>query len=68
MTDRATKVQCMRFLFARPSSLHDDPSELVKWRDDGLPTIQRQRAEEVVADEELLASLYDELLAREQQG
>lgn len=67
MTDRATKIQCMRFLFARPSSLHDDTSRLVHWHEDGLPKIHRARAEEVVSDEDLLVSLYDELIAREEQ-
>lgn len=65
MTDRTTKIQCMRFLFARPSSLHDDPSELIQWNESGLPTIHRDRADEVVDDDELLVSLYDELIRRE---
>jgi len=57
----------MRFLFARPSSLHDDPSELIKWSSEGLPRIYRGRAGEVVSDDELLLSLYDELLRREEE-
>jgi hypothetical protein len=58
----------MKFWFARPSSLHDDPDELVKWGDDGLPRLFRGRAGEVITDEQLLAKLYDELIAREAAG
>lgn len=64
-TERATKVQCMRFLFARPSSLLDDPEHLITWGEDGLPKLDKHRAEEVVVDDELLVSLYDEILVRE---
>jgi len=66
-TDRATKIQCMRFLFARPSSLHEDPDQLIIWSPEGMPRIFRGRAEEVVSNEDLLVSLYDELLSREAQ-
>jgi len=60
-----TKIQSMRFLFARPSSLHDDPLHLIKWSADGLPRVHRERAAEVVTDEGLLVELYDELVQRE---
>jgi hypothetical protein len=67
MTDEETmKIQCMRFWFARPSSLHDDPNELIKWAN-GLPKVYRNRAPEVISNEEMLLDLYDELIAREQQ-
>jgi hypothetical protein len=58
----------MRFLFSRPSSLHDDPDpeQLIKWADDGLPKLFRGRAVEVITDDERLAALYDELIEREQ--
>lgn len=65
VTDRTNKIQCMKFWFARPSSLHDDPQELVKWGDDGLPRLFRGRAGEVISNDQLLADLYDELIARE---
>jgi hypothetical protein len=68
VTDRTNKIQCMKFWFARPSSLHDDPDELVKWGDDGLPRLFRGRAGEVITDEPLLVKLYDELIARETAG
>jgi hypothetical protein len=68
MIDRETKIQCMRFLFARPSSLHEDPDRLVTWTPEGMPRIFRGRAEEVVTNDDLLVSLYDELLAREQKA
>lgn len=66
MIDKATKVQCMRFLFSRPSSLHDDPDQLIKWADDGLPKLFRGRAQEVTTDDDRLAALYDELIKREE--
>ena len=65
MTEITTKVQCMRFLFARPSSLHDDPNELIKWGPDGLPKLFKGRIEEAISNDKLLVRLYDELIERE---
>jgi hypothetical protein len=65
VTDIVNKIQCMRFLFGRPSSLHDDPNELIKWGADNLPKLFKGRVNEVVSDDVLLVKLYDELIQRE---
>jgi hypothetical protein len=66
VTDTANKIQCMRFLFGRPSSLHDDPDELIKWGEDNLPKLFKGQVEKVVSNDTLLVELYDELIQREQ--
>jgi hypothetical protein len=63
--DTSAKVSSMKFLLARPSSLHDDPTQIIKWGPDGLPKIFRGQAEQVITDEETLISLFDEIVQRE---
>ncbi len=64
-TSRATKIICIKFLFARPSSLHDEEEPVIRWSDEGLPKISRAHAAEVIQDDDLLVELYDGIIARE---
>lgn len=66
-TSRATKIICIKFLFARPSSLHDEESPIIRWSEDGLPKISRAHAAEVIQDDEQLVALYNEIIARERK-
>jgi hypothetical protein len=64
--ENLAKINAMRFLFARPSSLHDDPRKEIIWGDDGLPKLFRGSASRITSDDRALLLLYRQIVEREE--
>jgi hypothetical protein len=60
-------VSSLKAYLSRPSSTHTDPSCLVKW-EGTVPTLFRDKAKELVENDDFLLSLYDEIVRREDEN